>query len=818
MLKNHLVVALRTIRRRPGYAAINVTGLAVGLACCLLIGLWVRDEMSYDRHLADGERIVRLVADQQGSEGVRRVAVTPTAWGPALAQEHPAVEAVARFSVGRHRVSHGGGGVAKGEGPDLDDATHLSGTRLEATILHADPSFFEVFALPLLRGDPDTVLDDPYNLVISRRLAEQEFPGQDPVGKLFKIDDRIRGFEVVGVMEDVPEHTHFAADVVMPFAPYMEDALAEWEGLRRIYTYLKLAEPGAAPAVEAALSPLVARHLGADDAARYTPRLQPLHDLHLRSDREFEIQPGGDARTVWLFSVAALFVLLVACVNFTNLATARGADRAREVGVRKALGAGRGHVAGQALTEAFLLAVTAVALAVGVAGLALPSFNAVSGKSLALGDLHPGALLGLLALGALGVGGVAGAYPALVLSRFAPTRALGHGRVPTDGASVLRRGLVVFQFATAIGLVACTAVVWQQWDHLQSKRLGFDREHVVVLPRGSHGLLQRREAVKAAMREHPGVRNVALVSRLLGQDDAATRPFRRPPQALPVDAATLHADADAADVLDLEMAAGRWFAPGHASDSTAFVVNETAARMLGFASARAAVGHRIEGLHRTEADSVTRAGPVLGVVRDFNFRSLRHEIDPLVVQLPPMVWDVDHFIARVDGGDVSGALAGLEATWKAFAFYPEYFSFSFLDAEWAALYRSEQQLRAVVTAFAALALCIAALGLVGLAALAAQRRRREVGVRKVLGATVLGLVGLLTRDFVVLVLAAFAVAAPVAWLAMSRWLDGFAYRVDLGVGVFALAGALVLVVALATIGYHALRAATSDPVEALRYE
>ena len=797
MLKNYLVVALRSLRKHRLYAFINVAGLAVGLACCLLIARYVQHERAYDRHHAHADRIYRLTSET-GVAGTRsHFAAAAPPMAAVFQAEFPEVERAVRIlaeeaatvQVGQNRFE-------------------------ERRLYYADPTLFDVFTVPLLAGDPRTALSAPNQVVLTRSTARRYFGNASPLGRSILVDGDVP-YQVTGVAEDVPITAHFHYDLIASMASLgLDESTAPdaWVSDIGYATYLLL-RPGtdvdvltrkAAALVEATIGEMMRNF-----DATYVLHLQPLLDLHLHSQKEGELEPTGDAMYVTVLSLVAAFILLLAGINFVNLTTARSADRAREGGMRKALGAHRRQLVGQFLAETMLLAGLAVALAVVLAAVALPAFSALAGRTLTLWDgTLVLALVGALVL----VGLVGGAYPAFYLSAFQPARTLRGGAGPGERGVALRRGLVVLQFTVSVALIVGTLVVEQQLRFARSERLGFAQEHVLVLPaEADPRIAARQDAFKAAVLTSPAVVSASLSEVYPGSTtgNAVLVPAGRP------DVESVHfwiyqADFDLLNTLGMELVSGRGFDPALPTDSGAVLINETAARQLGWTEPD---DHALVGLAEPgPAGRVTM--PVIGIVRDFHFESFRQPIRPVVFRAHALY---DHLLVRVQAGRLDQALADLEATWATFAPGTP-FAYRFLDTEFGALYRADQQFGRAFRYFAGLAVFIACLGLFGLAAYTAERRTKEIGVRKVLGASAAGIVALLSRDFARLVLVAVLIAAPTAYFAMDRWLAGFAYRVELAPDVFIAAGAIALGVALLTVSAHALRAAYADPVKALRCE
>ena len=676
-----------------------------------------------------------------------------------------------------------------------------------------------MFTFPLLHGDAETALEKPYSLVLTEETAQKHFGRADVVGQALTVDDSLT-FTVTGVMADVPEHSHLQFSFLASFSTHMErrgGGLWDWTNYYWP-TYVLLREGTNAEAFEAKIADLVTQRFSeemaaaeeeiADNGVERRLVLEPLTRIYLRSGREGAFGPTGDIRYVYVFSAIALFILLIACINFVNLATARSVERAREVGVRKVVGSSRGGLMRQFLSEAVLLTLLALVLAVGVVVLALPLLNSISGKELTLAVLaEPPVILGGVLL-ALFVGVLAGLYPAATFARFRPVEVLkgsfGSGRRGVR----LRQGLVVVQFALSIILIVGTLVVYRQLDFMQGQRLGFDEEHVLVLNLPSREAAENVETVKGAFAEQAGIGQATAASQVPGQPFGTWVMF---PEALPEgetrDMYVVFTDFNYVETMGLEIVAGRDLSTAFGTDSAATLINETGLERIGWTSE--------EALGKTIAFGNGQELTVVGVVRDYHHTAPKNPVEPIL--LTP-VWPYYQNVAfRLQTSDVRGALAQAEQTWQQL--FPEYaFDYFFLDARYDEQYQAEQQLGTLFSLFAGLAIVIACLGLFGLAAYVTAQRTKEIGVRKVLGASVAGIALLLSKDFVKLVLVALVVAVPVAYLAMQRWLDGFASRIELGPSIFLLAGGLALLVALLTVSYHAIRAATSDPVKSLRYE
>lgn len=801
MLKNDLKSALRSLRRHLGYTSINVVGLAVGIAVCLLITLYVRYELSYDDFHEDADRIVRVVSDW----GDFSVPATNPPMLRALKSEWP--------NVPMATLNRTGGLVAHQERQfEVDN------------IYFANPGFFDVFSFDLKRGSPDDVLTRPFTVVLTPEMAERYFPDADPIGKTVTLENQFEA-EVTGIVEPAPETSHFHYDVLVSWntlnAVFNLDESQNWSN-NAYHAYLKAPRGRSLSQMDAQLSNIRKQHGGAEKNTAALS-LQPITSIHLYSNHDAELEANGNVAYVWLFGIVAVFVLILACVNFTNLATARGLERAREVGVRKAVGAGQRQLIRQFLVEAVVLAGTGLLLAVALAAAAMPLFRTLTGTSVTLGVLaEPFTVVALLAItmtAALGAGG----YPAFVLSRFDPVEVLrGRSRDGGRGAT-LRKGLVVFQFATAVTLIAGTLVAFWQLDYLRSANLGFDQERVLTLNVPGNAAqsdrLDRASALPDELLQTAGVEAVSMTSERFPSEllNGAGITFEGAGVAVDT-AAGLRAVAVAPgyfEALGVDPIAGRTFSRGRA-DTTGFVVNRAGYERIVQqmpeppASPREAIGRPMVANWTSRLE-----GPLLGVVENFHLATLRERVEPMVFFYDPQF--IDTYLVRLAPGDVRQTLDQVETTWqRVFPDWP--FQYQFADQAFDAAYRAEQQMGRLFGVFAGLAILIACLGLFGLAAYTAQQRTKEIGIRKAVGASVPQIVGLLTKDFALLVLGAIVVAVPVAYVGLHRWLETFAYHVELGPTVFLLAGGGALLVAVLTVAVHAFRAARIDPAQVLRSE
>ncbi len=789
MLKNYLRIALRTLRKRPGYTLINVGGLGLGLAFCFLIVLFIQHERSFDRFHERGDRIVRLTYMQDEGE---QYANSAAGFAPLITASFPEVERAVRIENFRSPFLR------------LPDGT----VRKVESLALADSGFFETFTFPLLRGDPATALDEKYSLVLTESTAASLFGRTDPVGQTVQYDAFT--LTVTGVMADVPDNSHFTFNALAPFRLVEEfqgaDALTDFTNYN-YHTYLLL-RPGTDAAALSEKITAESRARFGDDAGTYSAVLQPLSDIYFNTGLTYDDGPHRSVRYLWTFGAIGLLILLIACVNFTNLATARAGQRAKEVGVRKAIGARRGQLVGQFLSESVLLSVLAIGVGGALAALALPFFNDAIGGAARLDMRQATTVLGLVALG-LGAGLVAGSYPAFYLAAFRPARVLKGEVDRGQGAAIFRKGLIVFQFAISAFLIVATLTVYNQLRFMQGQDLGFQQEQVLFVspPRP---VWERYDAFAAELAADPRILAVAESGALPGRT-GTNRDYNWPGQAGEDERGesfwTIPAGPGYLDVLGIKLVAGRFFSDAIATDTLdTYVLNETAVRKLGL-TPEEAVGAPFRAWDRP-------MGQIIGVTEDFHFQSLHQEVQPLVLNYIPWFGIV---AVRTAPGGHAAALDHLRATWERFA--PGYaFDYKFLDEDFDRLYRDEERLGQLFAFFAGVAIFIACLGLFGLAAYTAERRRKEIGVRKVLGASVPQIVRLLAGEFARLVVVGFVLAVPVAYVVMSGWLSDFAYRIGLGPGVFLLAGGIALMIALAAVSGQAFRAATSDPVKALRHE
>ena len=799
MLKNYLKIALRNLRKRPFYTGINILGLAVGMACTMLITVYIYQELSYDRFHENAGRIHRIATHVKIGDTEFTGAAASPALGPTMVKEIPEVEMAVRID----RVYNT---IVKREDLAFN----------ENKLLAAGPDFFEIFSFPLTQGNPSTVLDKPNTVVLSQEAAQRYFSLEDPIGQQLQINDQL--FQVSGVMKDVPGNSHMQFDIVyslMTDPMYNSD---DWGDIR-VATYYRIQENADPKLVEARANELLASYFGEYELFQELGYMvefitQPMLGIHLHSKLRGEFGPNGDIKYLYIFGAIALFILLIACINFMNLATARSADRAKEVGIRKTMGSVRSRLIIQFLGESIILSFLATLLALGLAELLRVPFGDFTGRTILL-PLLEWWFLPTILLFSLFVGLLAGSYPAFYLTRFRPSEVL-KGEISRGQKNVVfRNTLVVLQFAISIILIVCTLMVYQQLQYVRNKDLGFNKENVLVIENSSE-LGDSKEAFENTLRALSQVQDISFtsVAPLTGTDGSVFTPATFVDSLggedyLDENAQVLNSirvSYDYLPTMGIPITTGRNFSREVAADSNnyALIINEQAARTLGLSDP---VGSKV--MYASEFEAT-----VVGVTEDFHYQSLHSAVEPLVMVLS----EAHNFTeVRLLSDDLPGTLAEIDRHWKEHSGGLP-FNYSFLDEDFDALFRSDQQMGLLFGTFAAIAILIACLGLLALATFMAEQRTKEVGVRKVLGASVGHIIVLLTKDFTKLVLIAFVLAAPLAYYAIQLWLREFAYRIDPNVMTFLVAGILALLVAVITVSWQSYKAAVANPVKSLRNE
>jgi putative ABC transport system permease protein len=798
MIRNYIKTAFRSLTKNKGFTAINVLGLALGLATCLLIVCYVVDELSYDNYNVKAERIYRVNNDIKFGGNTKSYATAAAIFGTSVKSNFPQVEQVVRF------LDRGGANVKK------DDQDIY-----EEKMIYADPSIFDVFTLPMTSGNPATALTEPHTIVINERTAEKYFKSTNVIGQVLTFNDTAQ-YKITGVIKDIPSQSHFNFDFFISISTLAESRGNSWFA-NNFNTYLLL-KPGADyKKLEARFPEFVRKNASGQllnmfnltfdklekSGNYFNFSLTPLKQIHLQSNRIAELGINSNIQYIYVFSAIAIFILLIAAVNFMNLSTARSANRAREVGVRKVLGSSRTSLMVQFITESIILTFFATLIAVFLAWALLPLFNQVSGKQLMVTSqlliwMIPALLVIVMVIGVL-----AGSYPAFFLSAFRPVNVL-KGKISGGFKGVrLRSFLVVFQFSISIFLIIGTLVIYNQLKFIQSKDVGYDRDQVLIVRNGRF-LGDQAKTFKQEIKKLPGVKNATLSTFLptaLARESTVI--FKDPIQKQALSTQFWEVDEDYLNTLGMKLASGRNFSDQMLTDSSAVIINEAAAKLLGFSNP----------LNENIYEGKTPYH-IIGVIKDFNFESLRNNVSPLMLRLAANRGKV---AVRISTANIPFLLSQIGEKWKQLT--PGHpFTYSFMDQDFNNIYNTEQRIGKIFISFSTLAILIACLGLFGLAAYAAEQRTKEIGIRKVLGATVANITAMLSKDFLMLVMLSIIIASPIAWYAMNKWLQDYANRINIGWPVFVFAGSIAVVIAFITISFQSIKAALANPVKSLRSE
>ncbi|MCC8426964.1 ABC transporter permease [Mucilaginibacter sp. UR6-11] len=807
MFKSYFKIAFRNLWKNKSFSAINILGLALGLAVCLLITLFVIDELSYDKYNVNADRIYRVSSDFKVNGSLFNDRESPAPMAAVMMKDYPGIEQATRLKyIGKTLVKEG------------------SQTITEDNTFYGDANMFKVFTLPFISGDPNTALSQPNSMVISEDVAKKYFNSTDVIGKTLHLNNT-EDYKITGLIKNTPRQSHLHFNIIKAMSGLAQSRGTQW-GAVDFLTYIML-KPGitqhdldgylkqaakkyAEPELLEYLHTSIADLEGKNDHFRYATI--PLTKIHLYSNSSSEVEPSGNVQYVYIFIVIAVFILLIACINFMNLSTARSAGRAREVGVRKVLGSNRNTLIYQFLIESTLTSFIALVIALLFAVLLLPYFNMLAGKQIAIDFIATVWLApGLLAVTVI-IGLLAGLYPAFFMSAFLPAEVLKGKLAAGFKGSWLRNSLVIFQFATVITLVIGTLVIYNQLNYIRNKKLGYNRQQVLVV-KNTYSLYLHAGTFKQDVLKLSGVQSGTMTSFLPTEAPEVTEVYAKdaaksPGQSMGINTWTV--DEDYIPTLGMKMADGRNFSKDNPGDSAAVVVNETAAALLGF-------NKPLDKKLYLGADKDQMAFNIIGVVKDFNFGSLRNKIKPLVLRLGvnrgAMLFRVkttnlQPLIARI-GNLYHNADANMAG---------QPFSYSFMDDDFNHVYQSEQNTGKIFMCFAFFAIFIACLGLFGLVTYAAAQRTKEIGIRKVLGASVINIVNMLSNDFLKLVGIAAIVAFPIAWYAMNNWLQGFAYRTTISWWVFAAAAVLAVIISIATVSFRAIKAALTNPVNSLKNE
>jgi len=795
MFKNYFKIAFRNLWRHRGFSFLNISGLAIGMAAAFLILLYVAFELSYDTMHSKGDRIYRVVSDLKTPSNEYKIPIVDWSALGQLEPQFPEIEATTR-ALDLSMV------VQKGNESFLEEKS-----------LAADSTFFKLFDFPLVKGNPKDALKKPFSIVLSETTARKYFGKKDPVGKTLKIMNKEYNATVTGVMKDIPNNSQIQADLILSISTYTEVINPELDQSWANY------DPRGFMLLHAGVNPeklvkkfntfLQERNGDKMKEAQLQTKqgLEPLEDVYLYSKRSSS--GSGHITNVYIFSVIAFFILLIASINFINLTTARSVERAKEVGIRKVIGAQKKQLALQFLGESIIICILAFLLAIGLSFLALPYFNDLAGKIVAETIFSKPNFILLLFGTAVIIGLLAGIYPALVLSSFRPVSVLKGSFSRSGKGSLLRKGLVVSQFTISIALIIGTLIIYYQMDYMRNQDLGFSKDRILVL---DTGIGKSQDLIEETLKSNPNIISISKGSSVPGgggDNRSALSTISNKQgemQTLTLDRYTI--DSEYINQFDIELMVGRNFSKNFASDSTkAMIINEKVVKLLGFSNPEEAIGSKFE--------QWDRKGEIIGVVKDFHTASLQEEIKPL-----SMVYgakDSRLLNVKIAFANMPNTLSFLESTWNKFI--PKTpFDYYFMDDFFDRQYRAEERFGNLFLNFALLAIFISCLGLLGLAAYSTIQRRREVGIRKIVGASVLGIVNLLTKEFVKLVGISFVIATPIAWYGMHKWLQGFAYRIDIEWWVFAIAGIAAMGIALLTVSFQAIKAAIANPVKSLRTE
>jgi len=811
MIRNYFKIAWRNLLKYKIISFINLFGLVVGLTCCLLITTYILNEMSYDRYNTNAENIYRVTRSFNNAEGVvsLNLATISPPFGYYFPTDFPEIKKMTRL-------------LDAGTTPFRYNDKILN----EGKVFFADEKLFDVFSIKVVKGNPKTALEDPFTVMMSEEAAKKYFSTEDPMNKVLKVNNQF-DVKVEGIFKSFPANSHLHPEILISFNTLLNPDVYGAENLRTnwgnnsFYTYLLLPEGCDTKKMIEQFPAFVDRRMDRNEYGGNLPSkftklgLQKLTEIHLYSHTDSEAEENGDIQRVYIFSAIAFFILLIACINYMNLSSARSALRAKEIGIRKVIGAGKKELIYQFLSESVILSWIAMLLASIFVFFALPWLNKISGQQLTLSVLINWRILLPICLTPFVVGIVSGIYPALFLSSFQPVETL-KGIFRTGGGGILfRKGLVIAQFAISIVLIITTVLVFQQLHYMQETSLGFDKEHLLILPY-YNAIDTRYDSFRNDLLQNKDIKDVTRSSRIPSGRllDAMGASTQAGDSMVPVtaDIKFVAADYDFIPVYGIHMVAGRNFSRSRVTDTSIFILNEAAVKAIGWKSPEDAVGKDFK--------YASVKGHVIGVVGDFHFESLHQKIIPLVIINPaalPSQSFYNFLTVKVHGRNMASVLGSIEKNWRQY--FPEIpYQYTFLDEKFAQLYLSEQRQATIFTVFSCIAIFIACLGLFGLSAFSITQRVKEIGVRKVLGASISSIVTLLAKDFLKLVLIAALIAFPVAWFAMSRWLQDFAYRIAIHWWVFIVAGLLALFIAVLTVSFQAIKAAIANPVKSLRTE
>jgi putative ABC transport system permease protein len=807
MFRNYLKIAIRSFVSQKYYSLINTVGLALGTATCILIVLFVQDELSYEKVYSNNAAIYRLVEDFPMGSHLSQSATVPFPTKATMMQDYPQIKNAALI----FRPSSWGGSpvMKRGDNEFYED-----------NFIFAEHSFLEIYKFNFIKGDSGKALRGPGELVLTESTAIKYFGDEDPIGKTLTAPG-FGDLSIVGVVEDLPGNTHLQFDMMCSFEtfrgffagnPTFFDTQWTWVAA---WMYFTVDDEAEAEKINKDLPAYVKRHYPAAlSDTGLSLHMQKANDVHLTSNLELEFESNGNIQHVYLFSFIAILILIIAIINFMNLATSRSVKRAKEVGLRKVMGAHRQMLIAQFMGEAILTSFLALIIAVAIIYTALPWFNNLTGKNIVVDLLHNAPLLGgMLLLGAV-VGVLAGSYPAFILSSFQPTEVLKGKSGNMSSNNVLRKVLVVSQFVISISMIICIGIVYQQLNYIHNKDMGFNKDQIVMIDASINGFIQKYGAYKSELLNKSEVESVTLLGGSIpGAEEVIENSFAAE-GASEADQqqwfSVMNVNHDFEKVLNVEFLQGHSFQLGSSTDSSGYIINESTAKALGWEGD--VIGKVI---NQSANGRVNNTGTVIGLVKDFNYRPLYEPIKPLVISLNPFGGAA--LAVKVKSDDLQATVLALENEWKK-QFTGNPFRYSFMNENFDNLYRKEDKFSTTIQYFSGLAIFIACLGLLGLSAYTTEGRRKEIGIRKVNGATTFGLVTLLTKDFSLLILIAFGLSVPLAYYFSTLWLDNFAYKTEIGVFIFVLAGIISFALAIATVSYHTFKAARTNPVDSLRSE
>ena len=792
--KNHLKITIRIIKKQKVYSIINTLGLAVGMACCILIMAWVQNELSYDRFHKNANDIYRIVQNEHRHTGDFKTPFSYSVMPPLLMSEYPGIKNYVRFSKEYDML-----------------VTYENRRFIEQRFFYADSSVLRIFDFSLIKGSDVHALSKPYSIVLTEATAEKYFGDEDPIGKTLFINNE-KDYVVTGILKTIPVNSHMHFDFLASFSslnerygPYLNTYWAY-----KCYAYLLIPDPSDAEKINEAFPDFLLRHKGEVWQAHRDFSLQSLTRIHLFSNMNFEIEANGDVRYVTIFPVIAFFILLIACINFMNLSTAQSTKRSREISIRKVVGANRRNLFGQLLSEPMLFSLVALPIALLLVEFFMPIFNQISGKSLSIDYMNNMPLLfGLIGL-LVFVGILSGSYPAFFLSSFHPVRVLKGESCLGVSTNVFRRILVVVQFSIFIVLIVGTLMIRKQLNFIKNDRLGFNKKNILVIRLNNEDLKNSYLPLKRELLQHPAILSVTGSSGIPGTVSHLSV-FR--PEGYPMDKRltirNLCVDYDFIQTMGINIKQGRDFSKDIITDARgAYIINEAAAQMFGWKSSP---GRRLDDLEfRVQ-------GEVVGLIENFHYQSKHHKIDPLVIQVLPNEKFLHCISLKINSHDMKKTISFIQSKWEEIS--PDRpLDFFFLDDHFDKMYRKEEKLSRIIQSFTSLTMFIACLGVFGLSAYTTERRTKEIGIRKILGASAYRIILILSKDFIRWIILANILSCPVAYFAMDAWLRNFAYRVNIDPWMFIMSAVLAVSISMLTMSFQTIKAAVSNPVDSLRYE